>query len=176
VQPNLGVKINYLYYWAKWDAFRDPEVEKTRVSVRYDPYNVGHAYVFVKGRWVECISEHYARFKGRTEREVLLASEELRKRNRRHGQQFTLTAAKLAEFITSVEAEEALLDQRRHDEEARAVLSLMEGTSATVCEEEDPTPLQEWSISRAVLASVATAQAAVPTLDSRRDDDIYEDY
>ena len=176
VQPNLGVKINYLYYWAKGDAFRDPEVEKTRVSVRYDPYDVGHAYVFVKGRWVECISEHYARFKGRTEREVLLASEELRKRNRRHGQQFTLTAAKLAEFITSVEAEEALLDQRRHDEEARAVLSLMEGTGAHAGEEEVSIPTQERSASPEVLASVATSQAVVPALDPQRDDDIYEDY
>jgi hypothetical protein len=107
---------------------------------------------------------------------VLLASEELRKRNRRHGQQFTLTAAKLAEFITSVEAEEALLDQRWHDEEARVVLSLMEGTHADGCEEEAPTPWPERSAGLAVLASVATAQATVSALDPQRDDDIYEDY
>jgi putative transposase len=144
--------------------------------VRYDPYDVGHAYVFVKGRWVECISEHYARFKGRTEREVLLASEELRKRHRRHGQQFTLTAAKLSEFITSVEAEEALLGQHRHDEEARVVLSLMEGTSAHVRGEEGPTLPQERPTGKAATESAATLQAAVPALGLQRDDDIYEDY
>src|SRR5713101_2030278 len=126
--PGRGVKINKLFYWERGDAFRDAEVEKTQVRVRYDPYDMGHAFACVKGRWVECISEHYARFKGRTEREMQLATEELRQRHRRHGQQFVLTAAKLADFLISLEAEEVLLEQRQRDDEARAVFSLMEGT------------------------------------------------
>src|SRR5260221_12220645 len=91
---------------------------------------MGHAFACVKGRWVECISEHYARFKGRTEREIQLATEEVRQRHRRHGQQFVLTAAKLAHFLSSVEAEEMLLAQRQRDHEARGVFSLMQGTLA----------------------------------------------
>src|SRR5260370_10931729 len=93
---------------------------------------MGHAFACVKGRWVECISEHYARFKGRTEREMQLATEELRQRHRRHGQQLVLTTAKLADFLSSVEAEEVLLTQRQRDHEARAVFSLMEGTLAPI--------------------------------------------
>src|SRR5207244_5552813 len=83
----------------------------------------------VNGRWVECISEHYARFQGRSEREVQLATAELRQRHRRHGQHFVVTVAKLADFLISLEAEEVLLEQRRRDEEGRQVFALMEGVA-----------------------------------------------
>ena len=119
--PRLGVKINYLYYWS--DAFLNPEIEKTQVPVRFDPFDAGVAYAFVKGHWVHCISEHYATFSGCTEREIRLATTELRKQNQRHGQQFTITARKLADFLNSLEAEELLLEQRLRDTEAREILS-----------------------------------------------------
>jgi putative transposase len=50
VQPGKGIKLNYLYYWS--DAFRHPEVERTKVSIRYDPFDLGVAYAYVQGRWV----------------------------------------------------------------------------------------------------------------------------
>lgn len=125
VQPSLGAKINYIFYWS--DAFLDPDVEKTQVPVRYDPFDAGTAYAFVKGRWVRCISEHYARFAGRSEREMMLATAELRKRNQRHTRQFAITARRLADFLASLEAEEALLEQRLRDAEARDVLAIIEG-------------------------------------------------
>lgn len=175
VQPNLGVKIHYLYYWAKGDAFRDSEVEGTQVRVRYDPYDMGHAWAFVKGRWVECISEHYARFKGRTEREIQLATEELRQRSRRHGQQFVCTAAKLAEFLASVEAEEVLLEQRKRDEEVRMVFSLMEGTSIQIqaVSASSSTPL-EMPRTDTVVGSISSELANMSL--NADQDDIYEDY
>jgi putative transposase len=119
VMPHLGIKINALYYWS--DALLDPEVAKTQVPVRYDPFDAGTVYAFIKGRWVQCISEHYAIFAGRSEREIQLATTELRKRDQLHSQQFTLTARKLADFLTSLEAEELLLQQRLRDTEAREV-------------------------------------------------------
>jgi len=119
-QRRLGVKIHHIYYWA--EAFLDPELERTRLPVRFDPFDAGIAYAFVKGRWVRCISEHYARFTGRSEREIQLASAELRRRNQRHGQQLPLTARKLADFLVSVEAEEVLLEQRLRDAALREVL------------------------------------------------------
>jgi putative transposase len=119
VQPNHGVKINYIYYWS--DAFRNREVESTQVPVRYDPFDVGTAHAYVNGRWVRCISEHYVCFVGRSEREMKLAAEELRKRNRQHAKRFVVTARKLADFVTSVEAEELLLGQRLRDAENKSV-------------------------------------------------------
>ena len=43
VQPGRGVKVNHIYYWCQ--AFRDPEVEKTAVDVKIDPFNVSIAYL-----------------------------------------------------------------------------------------------------------------------------------
>lgn len=71
VQPSQGVKINYIYYWS--NLFRDPEIENTSIPVRYDPFNVGVAYAYLRGQWVECISQYYAEFQGRSEKELKLA-------------------------------------------------------------------------------------------------------
>jgi putative transposase len=139
VMPHLGVKINALCYWS--DALLDPEVEKTQVPVRYDPFDAGIAYAFIKGRWVHCLSEHYAIFAGRSEREIQLATTELRKRNQLHGQQFTITARKLADFLTSLEAEEILLEQRLRDTEAREILTPKEPIPAKMTR-----LTEDWSI------------------------------
>jgi transposase InsO family protein len=121
VLPRLGVKINHLCYWS--DAFLNPEVEMRQVPIRYDPFNAGVAYAFVQKHWVECISELYAVFAGRSEREIQLTTAELKKRKQLHGQRFSITARKLADFLTSLEAEEVLLEQRLRDFEAKEVLS-----------------------------------------------------
>jgi putative transposase len=113
VVPGKGIQIHYLYYWS--DLFRDPEVEKAVIPVRYDPFDAGTAHAFVKGQWTECHSEHYTVFRGRSEKEIRLASQELRRIRQCHAQQFTVTAAKLAEFLGSVEAQEVLLKQRLID-------------------------------------------------------------
>ncbi len=125
LQPRLGVKVNHIQYWS--DAFLDPELEGGQVPIRFDPFDAGVAYAFVKGRWVRCISEHYARFAGHSEREIQLASAELRRRSQRHGQQLPITARKLADFLVSLEAEETLLEQRLRDAEAKDVLGLLSG-------------------------------------------------
>ncbi|MBI4320945.1 MAG: DDE-type integrase/transposase/recombinase, partial [Chloroflexi bacterium] len=125
LQPRLGLKINHIFYWS--EAFVDPEVERTQVPVRYDPFDAGLAYAFVKGRWVRCISEHHARFAGRSEREIRLASVELHRQNQRCAQQLTVTARKLADFLASLEAEEVLLDQRLRDAAAKDVFAVIVG-------------------------------------------------
>jgi transposase InsO family protein len=117
VIPGKGIQINYLYYWS--DLFRDPEVEKQNIPVRYDPFDAGIAYAYLNGQWTECHSEHYVIFHGRSEREIMLASQELRRTQQCHSQQFKVTATRLAEFLESVEAEETLLKQRLSDYESR---------------------------------------------------------
>ena len=116
VIPGKGVQIHHLYYWT--DLFRGPDVEKQYVAVRYDPFDAGIAYAFVDSQWAECHSEHYVTFHGRSEREVMLASQELRRAQQCHSRQFHVTATKLARFLESVEAEEALLQQRLSDVES----------------------------------------------------------
>jgi hypothetical protein len=121
VVPGKGVKINHLFYWAS--ALRDPGVEGRLVPVRYDPYDGGIGYAFVRNRWVQCISEHYGALRGKSERELVMATAELRRRAQQHTQQFTVTAKKLADFLASAEGEHVLRWQRAKDREAKDVLN-----------------------------------------------------
>jgi hypothetical protein len=121
VTAGRGMKLNHLYYWS--EHFRNPSWEAKQVPVRYDPFDIGTAFAFVDRQWVECHSEHYASLHGHSEREVHLASEELRKQRQNHSGQFAVTAKKLAEFLESVEQEEEVLVQRLSDLEARSLLT-----------------------------------------------------
>ncbi|MGO9274112.1 MAG: Mu transposase C-terminal domain-containing protein [Terriglobia bacterium] len=120
VQPGRGVKIRCVYYWC--EEFRAPEIEQKRVPVRYDPFDAGTAFAFVRNRWVPCHSEYYSVLRGRSEKEIMLPTQELHKQHSSHSQIFTLNAKRLAEFLQSVEAKEALLLQRACDREAREAL------------------------------------------------------
>lgn len=125
VQPRDGVKIAGIYYWA--DDFRHPEVEQKSVPVRYDPYDMGVAYAFVRGHWVQCISQYYSSFRGRSEREMQLATEELRRQHRQGSNHQQLTTTERANFLDSLEGEELLLKQRLRDTELGAVHSRIAG-------------------------------------------------
>ncbi len=120
VQPGQGIKVNYLYYWN--DTFRSPIVEKTKVPVRYDPFDMGVAYAYLEGRWVKCISQYYSTFVGRTEKEVLLAAQEIRQKDKRNAVSTNISAKRLADFIAAVQEHETLLMQRLRDLEALGVL------------------------------------------------------
>jgi transposase InsO family protein len=115
VIPNQGVKINHLYYWH--NSFRNGSIEKTRVSVRYDPIDAGIAYAYVRKQWVRCISQYYSVFKGRSEREIQLATQELRQQYKQHSKKFTITAKALAVFLEGTEITESILMQRLKDGE-----------------------------------------------------------
>ncbi|MBX7222825.1 MAG: DDE-type integrase/transposase/recombinase [Blastocatellia bacterium] len=125
VSPGKGVKVNHIYYWN--NAFRNPAIEQTAVPVRYDPYDAGTAYAYVGNRWVSCFSEHYTSFHGRSEKEMMLLSGELRQRQQNHRRKFKLTARKLADFLARVETDELLLSQQLKDKAAQSVFRLIEG-------------------------------------------------
>jgi putative transposase len=119
VDAGKGVKIHHLHYWST--VFRDPAIERTRVPVRYDPYDAGTAFAYVGNHWRSCYSEYFSSFRGRSEREMMIATAELRKRSQEHSREFKVTARRLADFVASVEAEESLLIQRLQDAAARKI-------------------------------------------------------
>jgi hypothetical protein len=135
VHPQLGVKINHIYYWA--DAFRSPEISGSQVPVRYDPFDAGIAYAYIKRHWVQCVSEHHSIFDGRSEREIQIATEILRKQRKLHNQQFIVTARKLADFLRSVEDEEQLILQQLHDAEYKQILTSKEQQNPGKAERRD---------------------------------------
>ena len=138
VIPNQGVKINHLYYWHQ--SFRNGSIEKTRVNVRYDPSDAGIAYAYVRGQWVRCISQYYSIFQGRSEREIQLATQELRQQHQQHSQKFTITAKALASFLEETQTAESILLQRLKDGEAKDILATISDH-----EEIDPSSSQNTS-------------------------------
>ncbi len=123
IQPGRGIKLNYLYYWS--DAFRNPEVERTKVPVRYDPFDIGVAYAYCQGRWVKCISQYYSTFSGHSEKELLLATIELKRLGKLTRTSTSISAKRLADFISHVQEHEALLLQRLRDLEGHQVLNAL---------------------------------------------------
>lgn len=118
VTPGRGVKINHIYYWS--GSFQSPAVENQQVPIRYDPFDAGTAFAFVERRWVRCHSEYYTVLHGHSEKELMIASNELRRRQQSHSQGLVITAKKLAGFLQSVEADELVMAQRLRDQEAQA--------------------------------------------------------
>jgi hypothetical protein len=121
IHPGHGFSVNYIYYWS--NLFRDPGIEKSCVDVRYDPFNVGIAYAFIKGQWTKCISNNYQYFNGRSEVEIRLISTELRKRKRDLGRDTVVSDKDLVRFLSSKEAqEEKFLLARLQASENQAVI------------------------------------------------------
>jgi len=119
VSPGRGVKINYIFYWC--DAMDDPKFQRQQISVRFDPFDLGTAYAFIAGQWVQCHSDHYRIFQGRSQKELLIASKELRAQNRDRGPQFQITAGKLAQAFQSIHLQESLLLQRLRSRETQSL-------------------------------------------------------
>jgi putative transposase len=165
VEPGRGVKINYVYYWS--DEFRPATIEHTQLPVRYDPFDIGTAFAFVKSHWVKCISEYYLQFKGHSERELLLATAELRKRRREHAKYTSITAKRLAEFLASAEAHEVVLTQRLQDAELQDVFAQMGGMNS-LQSSEPPQESQDEAFSE--LATPAEEEDVYAGLE------IYEEY
>jgi putative transposase len=141
IVPGRGVKVNQIHYWA--DRFRKPAIEGTRVAVRYDPFDAGTAYAFVERQWVRCHSEHHTIFQGKSEKEIFLASSELRRRHQGCTRGKAATVRKLADFLQSIESEEILLEQRMRDREAQSARHAQMTIAATLPgngDDEPPAP------------------------------------
>jgi putative transposase len=169
VEPGRGVKVNYLYYWS--EAFLSSALERTQVPVRYDPFDIGIAYAYVRGRWVQCRSEYYLQLRGHTERELHLVSHELRKRYQNHAGEAAVTAKRLADFLAEAESHEQILMQRLQDVEAREVFAQMGGHQLPA-QEPPPTPHPSSSVSLSQISHDAL-KPVEPELDAG--DDVLED-
>jgi putative transposase len=125
VQPGIGVRMNYLDYWC--DEMRDRDIERTVVSVRYDPFDATIGYARIRGRWRKCVcvADELA---GCSERELQLLTSELREHYRiTYGkEQVEVTQKQLADFRRVNTAKEAILRQQRNDRETRAALVVLE--------------------------------------------------
>lgn len=115
INSSRGVKIGYIYYWAP--AFKDPKLANTDVPVRYDPNDKSVALAWLKDHWEFCTSEYADIFRGRTEKEINLVTQEITGQNKRTGQRRAINATLIAKNLSAVHATEKVLEQRIRDHE-----------------------------------------------------------
>ncbi|MEO2077828.1 MAG: TnsA endonuclease N-terminal domain-containing protein [Bacillus sp. (in: firmicutes)] len=127
VQPGQGVKINNCYYNSY--ELKNPSVEGKQIPVRYDPFDYGKAYAYVSNYWVTLYAQHELEFEGKSEKEIQLATAEIKKRKKETTKEKIngVSASELAKFLASVEAHELLETQRLKDEALRRALRVIDG-------------------------------------------------
>ncbi|REE81562.1 Mu transposase-like protein [Paenibacillus taihuensis] len=128
LDPSNGIKINHIFYWS--ESLLDPEFAGKQIPVRFDPFNMGVAYAYIRNTWIYMNSEHYAIFVDRSEKEVQQAFEELRRRMRLRGEEVSVTASKVAKFLRSAESQEVLMLQQLRDSEVRSTFTVIDGGKA----------------------------------------------
>jgi protease II len=97
------------------------------VAPRFEPFDYSLAHVFLGDHWVKCYSEYFSIFSGRSEKEIQLASQEIRARDRQHSREGPITAKKLANFLEEVHTEEQFLLQQWRDQELKLVREGFDG-------------------------------------------------
>jgi len=120
-----GITINGLQYWH--ERMMASDVAGQTVPVRFEPYDMGVAYAYIDGQWLECIADTYAQVHGRSEKEWNLILDEWREHQRQHAyKRVRLNGPLLAQFLHQVEQEEtfSLQHQREYEEQALRQVSL----------------------------------------------------
>ena len=115
VEPARGVKIGYIYYWTP--EFHDPAYTGRSVCIRYDPFDVSTAFAWLGDHWAICRSEYTAEFQDRSEKEIMLATQEIRARYKRTGERHAINARLIAHYLRETSATEVVLTQRKRQQE-----------------------------------------------------------
>jgi putative transposase len=122
VDPRKGIRYDYRYFWH--DSMDEFDVANELVFFRYDPFDASLGYAFIRKNWEICRTKDFPVFQGRSEREIALATAELRARNKlanKSKKAKDISDYELAAFLESTQAEEVLLIQRMKDREAAPI-------------------------------------------------------
>lgn len=122
VHYQKGVQVHYEFYRSK----ELDSVEEVEVEVRTDPFDISRVFAFVHGEWTQCNATHFLGLRNHSERELQLISDELRRRRSVSAQQYPITIQRIAEFLSSVQAEEQFGIQRLCDAESRDILQAID--------------------------------------------------
>lgn len=99
--------------------------------MRYEPFDIGTAYALLDGRWLRCISQEYAVFRGMSEKMLMLLLLLRRQLAKQHGRSVeTSTARKLAEFARLHQKDEDVLTLRKREIESAKALRLVDDDAA----------------------------------------------
>ena len=116
-----GVKIHYRYFTC--DAILGSRHHGCEYPVRYDPFNMNRGYIFVDGRWHDCLAYDSALMPVMSERAMKVATATLKVKYRTARNQAAMNAARLAEYLQSAEQDMALMAQMLRDRESATVVA-----------------------------------------------------
>lgn len=139
--PCRGIRVNFLDYWHP--AFRSCGSRKEKVPVRYDPFDIGYVYAFVKGSWLKCQAiSHYETFQGRTERELHCLLEEHRKTSASVNASRNVTMHRIASWFNDIHEKENGFESgqfAKDQEQKKAAINIpqpaKESISVTPCDD-----------------------------------------
>jgi hypothetical protein len=138
IDPQQGVKIGYINYHCS--QFSQPSLNGAYVQARYDPFNMGIVYCYIKGQWVKCFSDYYKVFENRTEKQIMIASEEIKDKKKKYAANAGVRAKELAQFLQQAEkAENELLLQQKRDNENPS-LRVLNGRQEDIVEKQAQRP------------------------------------
>jgi putative transposase len=147
------------------------------VPVRYDPFDIGTAYAYVKNQWVKCQAQYYTTFQNCSERELKIATEELRKQRQNHTGQAAISAKKLAAFLSDAEGQESIQQQRMKDLATSGALKLIDNPSSRQSLiSSTPTIEPEIGISPIQSAEPHQEIAVLPSNPSTAELEIYDEF
>lgn len=113
-----GVLINGVHYWH--EIFRRPDVAETSIDVCFEPYNAGKAYGYVKGEWLDLVSEHHQDFAGRTVQEIKAISRDLSEKQRNGNRQRPVSLMRIAMRMRSARQYEDNSNQLKLEHQRKA--------------------------------------------------------
>lgn len=125
-----GIHLNYQRYWC--NEFTAPALAGKKVPVRFDPDNAAHAYAYVHGCWVECISEFAAIFRNRSVKQIEFITKDFKAKSKLMGQKQEITAQSMAEFLRQASLSEETQRQIWRDQELQARAQLESPAAETV--------------------------------------------
>jgi len=140
VHAGRGICVNRIDYWHP--AFRDLG-GITSLPVRFDPFDVSHAYVLLRGQWLECVSQYRSLLERRSEREMAIISQEIRARFAQKSIHRKVRASDIATLLKGAHESEAVLRQRRRDAgrpEITSAEAFSETSSSGICAEMADSP------------------------------------
>lgn len=115
-----GIKINYRYYTC--GALTGTRHRGNEYPVRYDPFNLNRAYVYVDGCWHECLAYDAAVMPPMTEKALRIVSAMLKLEFRTSRQAAELNAQRIAEYLREAEEDMTLMAQLLREQETAAVV------------------------------------------------------
>lgn len=115
IEANVGIKLHYLLYWS--ELFRGHE--KTKVDVRYDPFNMGIVYAYIQNQWVLCRtkSKYMNIFSNLSEKELSSITTQMRKEMSISGKKYKITDKAIVNFYINNNKHESSSQIKKEEEQ-----------------------------------------------------------